>query len=310
MNDIHTPNSSLPPMHTLRAFEAIGRLRSFTLAAEELHLTDSAISHQMRALESSLRTSLIDRSRREIALTPKGHQFLAVVRPVLQQLSGVVEALRHADARRLRINVLPSFAARWLLPRIGDFFLRHPDIDVDISSTQALVDLGASGAHLGIRYGSGQWPGVHSELLFEECLFPVASPGYIREHGIHANEDLPRATLLRDDFHPWAAWLEQHEVAETDCTFGAVYRDSALAVQAAENGQGIALARSWLVADALETKALCRIGSARIPAGAAYFLVLPRDAQVRQEVREFTAWLRSQAASSGYTAGPFNEESR
>lgn len=151
---------------------------------------------------------------------------------------------------------------------------------------------------------------MHSELLFEERLFPVASPGYIREHGIHASEDLPRATLLRNDFHPWTAWFEQHEVAETDCTFGAVYRNSALAIQAAENGQGIALARSWLVADALETKALCRIGSARIPAGAVYFLVLPRDAQVRQEVREFTAWLRSQAVSSGYTARLFNEESR
>lgn len=204
--------------------------------------------NEIHKLNSSLRTSLIDRSRRDIALTPTGQQFLAVVRPVLQQLSVVAEALRHADARRLRINVRPSFAARWLLPRIGDFFLRHPDIDVDISSTQALVDLGASGAHLGIRYGSGQWPGVRSELPFDECLFPVASPGYIREHGIHANEDLPRATLLRDDFHPWTAWFEQHDVAETNCTFGAVYRDSALAVQAAENGQGVALARSWLVA--------------------------------------------------------------
>lgn len=151
---------------------------------------------------------------------------------------------------------------------------------------------------------------MRSELLFEECLFPVASPGYIREHGIHANEDLPRATLLRDDFHPWTAWLEQHEMAEADCTFGAVYRDSALAVQAAENGQGVALARSWLVADALETKALRRIGTAGIPASAAYFLVLPRDAQVREEVRDFTAWLRNQAASSGYTARPSNEESR
>ncbi|TXF95806.1 LysR substrate-binding domain-containing protein [Massilia arenae] len=266
--------------------------------------------NEIHKLNSSLRTSLIDRSRRDIALTPAGQQFLAVVRPVLQQLSVVAEALRHADARRLRINVLPSFAARWLLPRIGDFFLRHPDIDVDISSTQALVDLGASGARLGIRYGSGQWPGVRSELLFDECLFPVASPGYIREHGIHANEDLPRATLLRDDFHPWTAWFEQHEVAETNCTFGAVYRDSALAVQAAENGQGVALARSWLVADALAAKALCRIGSTSIPAGAAYFLVLPRDAVITEEVREFTAWLRSQAAGSGYTARPSNEESR
>lgn len=310
MNEIHTPNSSLPPMHTLRAFEAIGRLRSFTLAAEELHLTHSAISHQMRALESSLRTSLIDRSRRDIALTPKGLQFLDVVRPVLQQLSGVTEALRHADVRRLRINVLPSFAARWLLSRIGDFFLRHPDIDVDISSTQALVDLGTSGAHLGIRYGSGQWPGVRSELLFDECLFPVASPSYIREHGIHANEDLPRATLLRDDFHPWTTWFEQHQVAEANCTFGAVYRDSALAVQAAENGQGVALARSWLVADALEAKALRRIGVASVPAGAAYFLVLPRYAPVTEEVRDFTAWLRSQAATGGYTARPSTEETR
>lgn len=302
MNDIHTPGASLPPMHTLRAFEAIGRLRSFTLAADELHVTHSAISHQMRALESSLRTSLIDRSRREIALTPKGQQFLSVVRPVLQQLFDVAEALRHADVRRLRINVLPSFAARWLLPRIGDFFLRHPDIDVDISSTQAIADLGASGAHLGIRYGSGQWPGVRSELLFEECLFPVASPAYLREHGLHADEDLIRATLLRDDFHPWTAWFGQDGAIDTNQQYGAVYRDSALTLQAAENSQGVALARSWLVADAVKAGTLRRIGSSSIPAGAAYYLVLPRDAQATEEVRDFTTWLR------GHAASPSNKE--
>lgn len=304
MNDIHMPNASLPPMHTLRAFEAIGRLRSFSLAADELHVTHSAISHQMRALESSLRTSLIDRSRREIALTPKGLQFLSIVRPVLQQLVDVAETLRHADARRLRINVLPSFAARWLLPRIGDFFMRHPDIDVDISSSQALVDLSASSAHLGIRYGSGQWPGVRSELLFDECLFPVASPDYLREHGIDAQEDLMRATLLRDDFHPWAAWFGHDGAVEANHRYGAVFRDSALTLQAAEIGQGVALARSWLVADAVKAGTLRRIGSSSIPAGAAYYLVLPRDAQATEEVRDFTTWLRSHAASPSNKDAP------
>lgn len=296
-------NRSLPPLHTLRAFEAIGRLGSFTLAAGELHLTHSAISHQMRALESSLRTVLIDRSRREIALTPQGRQFLAVVRPVLQQLAEVADALRHADSKRLRINVLPSFAARWLLPRLGDFFLRHPEIDVEVAATQAVVDLNAEGAHLAIRYGDGRWAGTRNELVFEERLFPVASPAYVREHGIRTIEDLPAATLLRDDFSPWEDWLAAASLDALPCTFGAVYRDSALVLQAAESGQGVALGRSRLVADALRTGSLCRIGTLSIPAAASYFLVTPRDTLPTSEAAQFIAWIRSLEQLDRHDAG-------
>ena len=288
---------SLPPLHTLRAFEAIGRLGSFTLAARELHLTHSAVSHQMRALESSLQTTLIDRSRREVALTPQGRQFLATVRPLLQQLSSAAEALRQAGRRRLRINVLPSFAARWLLPRLGDFFLRHPDIEVEVAATQAVVDLHAAGAHLAIRTGRGQWAGVHSELLFEEDLFPVASPAYLREHGIATLADLGRATLLRDDDNDWDAWLDASALDPAPASFGAVYRDSALVLQAAESGQGVALARNWLARDALRTGQLRRIGELAIPSPASYFLVTPREAPVNPEVGEFTAWIRGCAAT-------------
>jgi LysR family glycine cleavage system transcriptional activator len=288
---------SLPPLHTLRAFEAIGRLGSFTLAARELHLTHSAVSHQMRALESSLQATLIDRSRREVALTPQGRQFLATVRPLLQQLLDAAEALRQAGRRRLRINVLPSFAARWLLPRLGDFFLRHPDIDVEVAATQALVDLPAAGAHLGIRTGQGQWAGVRSELLFEEDLFPVASLAYLREHGIKALPDLARASLLRDDDHDWDAWLHAAGLAPKPGSFGAVYRDAALVLQAAENGQGVALARGWLALDALRAGRLCRIGELAVPSPSSYYLVTPRDATASPEVETFVAWLRACAAT-------------
>lgn len=289
---------SLPPLHTLRAFEAIGRLGSFTLAARELHLTHSAVSHQMRALESSLQTTLIDRSRREVALTPQGRQFLATVRPLLQQLSSAADALRQAGRRRLRINVLPSFAARWLLPRLGDFFLRHPDIEVEVAATQAVVDLHAAGAHLAIRTGRGQWVGVRSELLFEEELFPVASAAYLREHGIATLSDLGRATLLRDDDNDWDAWLQAAALDPAPASFGAVYRDSALVLQAAESGQGVALGRSWLARDALRTGQLRRVGELAIPSPASYFLVTPRDAADNPEVGEFVAWIRGCAATS------------
>jgi LysR family glycine cleavage system transcriptional activator len=249
----------------------------------------------MRALESSLQTCLIDRSRRDMALTPQGEQFLAVVRPMLQQLAAISDSLRHGDARRLRINVLPSFAARWLMPRMGDFFLHNPDIEVEIAATQAVVDLNASGAHLAIRYGDGHWPGTRSELLFDEVLFPVASPAYLSEHRIEAPSDFPRATLLRDDFHPWDAWLDRAGVDSSRCTFGAVYRDSALTVQAAETGQGVALGRGWLVADALKSGSLRRVGALSIPAMSSYFLVVPRDAQASSEVGLFRTWLDQQA---------------
>lgn len=286
---------SLPPLHTLRAFEAIGRLGSFTLAARELHLTHSAVSHQMRALESSLQTTLVDRSRREIALTPQGRQFLATVRPLLQQLREASDALRLAGRRRLRINVLPSFAARWLLPRLGDFFLRHPDIEVEVAATQALVDLPAAGAHLAIRSGLGQWPGLRSELLSGEELFPVASPAYLRAQGIAALPDLARATLLRDDDRDWDAWLQAAALDPAPAAYGAVYRDAALVLQAAESGQGVALARSWLVRDALQARRLRRIGRLAVPSPLAYYLVTPRDAPANADVDAFAAWMRAQA---------------
>lgn len=284
----------LPPLHTLKAFEAIGRLRSFTSAAKELHLTHSAISHQMRTLEASLRTTLIDRSRREISLTPHGQQLLIVVRSVLQQLSEVSGAIRGPAGRRLRLNVLPSFAARWLLPRLGGFFARHPDVDVEISATQEIVELNASGVNLAIRYGDGKWQGVTSELLFDEDLFPVASPAYIRARFIETLADLPRSVLLRDDYHPWEPWLDLAHIDPARCRFGAVYRDSALTLQAAEAGQGIALARSWLAADAIKSGSLQRIGTFSSRSRSSYFLVYPKSGRTGAAARDFSAWIRNQ----------------
>jgi LysR family glycine cleavage system transcriptional activator len=288
----------LPPLHTLRAFEAIGRLGSFTLAAQELDLTHSAISHQMRALETSLQAKLVDRSRRELSLTASGQQFLPVVRTVLQQLTEVSDAIRGPTGQRLRVNVLPSFAARWLLPRLGGFLARRPDVDVEVSATQELVELRPSGMNLAIRHGDGKWQGVTSELLFEETLFPVASPAYLRAHRIETLGDLRTGLLLRDDFQPWEPWLEHASIRSERCRFGAVYRDSALALQAAEAGQGIALGRSWLVADAIKAGSLARIGPFSTPASAAYFLVYPKGGRTAPAVRDFCSWIRNQGELS------------
>jgi LysR family glycine cleavage system transcriptional activator len=247
----------------------------------------------MRALEKSLQASLIDRSRRELSLTPNGQQFLKVVRPVLQQLTEVSDAIRGPGTKRLRINVLPSFAARWLLPRLGGFLARYPDVDVEVSTTQAVVGLSAAGINLAIRYGDGKWPGVSSELLFEESFVPVASPAYIRAHRVDNIYDLPRATLLRDDLHPWDPWLALASLDPNRCKFGAAFPDSALAVQAAESGQGVALGRSWLVADAIKAGSLCQIGSLSAPAASAYYLVFPQGGQTAPGVRDFRAWIRN-----------------
>lgn len=284
----------LPPLHTLRAFEAIARLGSFTLAAQELHLTHSAVSHQMRTLETSLQATLVDRSRRELSLTPSGQQFLPVVRAALQQLTEVSDAIRGTTGPRLRVNVLPSFAARWLLPRLGSFLARRPDVDVEVSATQELVELRSSGTNLAIRYGDGKWPGVTSELLFQESLFPVASPAYARARRIETLGDLRIALLLRDDFHPWEPWLEQANLRPERFSFGAVYRDSTLALQAAEAGQGVALARSWLAADAVRAGSLVRIGDFSTPAGGAYYLVHPKGGRTPPAVRDFCSWIRNQ----------------
>ena len=281
----------LPPMHTLRTFEALGRLRNFTRTAEELHLTASAVSHQIKAIESFYATKLFQRNRRDVMLTPAGERLLNVVRSMLQQLSSVGESLRVRDASRLSVTAPPSLASRWFMPRLGEFLGRHPEIDFKLHATAALVDLDAEETDAGIRYGNGRWPGSRSEKLFDEEVFPVASPGYLAQWKVRRSADLKRCLLLRDDFQSWEDWFAKVGMKMGDVASGTVFSDSALLLQAAEAGQGVALARSLLVADTIAAGALVRIGKLATRAPGGYYLVASSRRPDTASATAFRHWL-------------------
>jgi len=277
-------------MHTLRAFEASARLRNFTLAGEELHLTASAVSHQIRALEAFYGTALFRRQRHEVAPTAAGERLLEATQPLLEQLSAVGDALRTRDAQRLSLTAPPSLVSRWLMPRLGAFLAAHPQVDFKLHATTALLDLDTEQADVAIRYGNGRWPGLRAEKLFDEAIFPVAAPAYARKLKL-VGEDFHAATLLRDDFQTWERWFG----AASPAPSGPVYSDSALLLQAAEAGHGVALGRSVLVADAIAAGALVRLGRRAIEAPGAYYLVASRDMTATPAVAAFRQWLAVQA---------------
>jgi LysR family transcriptional regulator, glycine cleavage system transcriptional activator len=281
----------LPPMHTLRTFEALGRLRNFTRTAEELYLTASAVSHQIKAIESFYATKLFQRNRRDVILTPAGERLVEVVRSTLQQLSSVGESLRVRDASRLSVTAPPSLASRWLMPRLGEFLREHPEIDFKLHATAALVDLDAEEADVGIRYGNGRWPGLRSEKLFDEEVFPVASPGYQAQLKVRRSADLKRCLLLRDDFQSWEDWFVKVGMKVGNAASGPVFSDSALLLQAAEAGHGVALARSLLVADTIAAGALVRIGRLATRAPGGYYLVAPSRRPDTASTTAFRHWL-------------------
>lgn len=281
----------LPPMHTLRTFESVSRLRSFTEAAEELHLTVSAVSHQIRALETFYGTKLLLRGHRDVAPTKAGELLYGVVSEFLEKLSSTGRSLRAQPTHRLSLSAPPSFVSRWLMPKLGGFLSAHPHVDFKLHATTDLIDLEAEEVDFTIRYGDGQWPGLHGEALFDEIVFPVASPGFLEKSEVRCLQDLTSDMLLRDDFFSWSHWLEQTEVAHAVKPSGPLYGDSSLLLQAAEAGQGVALGRSVLVEEALDSGRLVRIGSQSLKAEATYYLVRSAATPSTVTMEAFRSWL-------------------
>jgi LysR family glycine cleavage system transcriptional activator len=278
-------------MHTLRTFEALARLRNFARTAEELHLTSSAVSHQIRALEEFYETRLFLRSRRDVTPTLAGERLLAVVARSLGELSEVGRQLRVRPTHRLSLTAPPSLASRWLLPRLGEFLGAHPGMDFKLRATFELVNLDAEDVDAGIRFGSGRWDGLRAQKLFDEAIFPVASPSYVQNLGIRGIAQIKRGALLRDDFQSWDAWFVRTRTASSATVSGPVFDDSALLLQAAEAGQGIALARAPLVTDAIAAGKLVRIGRVALASSGGYYLVTPRHRADSPTVKAFQWWL-------------------
>lgn len=296
----------LPPMNTLRAFEAAARNLSFTLAAEELHITQAAVSHQIKVLEQALGVRLFRRLNRAIRLTEEGQEFVGEVRKALNHLATAVEKLAAPDAGGpLTVSVLPSFASKWLVPRLGRFRDKHPEIDVRISPSTQLTDFRRDDVDLVVRYGKGEYEGLHSVWLMTEDIFPVCSPALLNgPNALRVPEDLRRHTLLHDDgYVDWTMWLLVAGVSGIDPRQGPFFTDSAFVIQAAAEGQGVALARGALAAGDIAAGRLVKPFNIAIPTEYAYYVLSPKATSHHPKIAAFREWLLEEVAADD-TAQP------
>lgn len=291
----------LPSLNALFAFEAAARHASFTRAAEELGVTQTAVSHQIRGLEEELGVALFRRAHQRLTLTDDGSAWSAELRVIFQRLrdaNGKLRA-RTANARPLvAVTTIPSFGARWLVPRLGRFMAQHPEIDVRISANVALVDFGVEPFDLGIRYGKGRYPGLVVEPLAKDAWVVVAAPGIPDRARLQTPAELANVTLLCDDEpDAWATWFRAVIRRVPTLRAQSQYTDSSMVVEAASRGQGVALARFSLACDEIESGRLEVLFPAAplVPTGRRYALVGPRESFRRPAVQAFRRWLRHEA---------------
>jgi len=286
----------LPPLNAVRVFEAAARHQSFNRAAEELHVTPSAVSHQMRVLEEYLGVALFRRRTRRVELTPEGRTYLPAVRDALEQLRLATEQVaRRGEAGPLTISAAPAFAVGWLMPRLAEFQLAHPDIEVRLTTSVELVDFDRSDVDVGIRTGDGDWPGLRSHRLMAEELVPVCSPALAEgPNGIRRLDDLRHATLLHQlpRLGDWRSWLSAVGVDGVDPDRGPKFQNAAMTVEAAAAGLGVALASRHLVEDQLRSgRLVAPLDVAPPHAHSCYYLVYPPERADSPKIAAFRDWV-------------------
>lgn len=290
---------NVPPLRALRAFEASAKHSSFTKAAEELFVTQAAVSLQIKQLEQLLGVVLFQRNARGLELTAEGQLYLADVRSALTILQEATDKIsRRSRHGLLTVSVLPSFASKWLVPRLGQFQQAHPDIDVRIAAFDRLVDFERDQVDLAIRYGRGEWPGTHAELLLKEDVFPVCSPKLLKQDKpLKQPEDLANFPLLHDDFsrEDWRMWLMAAGVEGVDPERGPSFSHTSILLEAAASGAGIALGRTPLVRRDLESGRLVRPFDISLPSEYAYYVVTPLATAEEPVNVLFRDWLMRQA---------------
>ncbi|MEN6541428.1 transcriptional regulator GcvA [Parvibaculum sp.] len=288
----------LPPLNALRAFEAAARHLSFSRAAEELHVTHAAISHQVRALEEEAGVALFHRTGRAVKLTDAGRALLPVLSQALDQIAdGWAQALGE-EGGPLTVSVEPSFAARWLVLRLGKFYRAHPEIELRLLPSPEIIDFERQNVDVGIRYGLGGWTDVIAEKLFEATVYPVCSPLLIdSKKPIRTPEDLRQYPLLHEEtMSHWLQWLEAAGVKNPKwAARGPLFIEASLALQAAAAGQGVALANDALAMTDLAEGRLVRLFDLEVPDEEAYWLVYPKRSARKPKVQAFRAWIREEA---------------
>ncbi|QHE90473.1 transcriptional regulator GcvA [Pandoraea fibrosis] len=293
----------LPPTATLRAFEVATRHATFTSASEELHITQSAVSHQLKHLEDLWGLQLFERGR-SLRLTPAGAALAPIVREFFMSLGATLADLREQKGRvRLRVSTTYSFALKWLLPRLPSLSRQHPEILVTLETTDTAIHFSSTEPEVAIRFGSGNYPALHSDFMFREQIFPVASPELLNRFGVpHDPAELLRYPLLtRDgsDLVPkWALWFQQVGVAISALKENVRFADTNMTIEAALLGQGVALARSGHVEAEIGDGSLVRLFDVPFPSPVAYYFVCPKGVESQPHIVNFRHWLLAESGKA------------
>jgi len=294
----------LPPLNSLRAFEVVARHETFRAAAEELHVTAAAVMQQVKVLEDHLGRKLLRRHSRGYSLTPDGAAGLEHLRNAFDQLSSAVEAMSSGGHRVLTVSAVPSLSAEWLVPRLYRFREQHPDIDVLLHPSEELVDLEHSRVDLGIRYGSGSYPGLVAERLFYDEIFPVYSPRMLKgRRPLKQPGDLRGLPLIHTEWTPetghwpgWSDWLRAAGITTgVNVGKGLRFSDGALVIQAAVSGQGVALGSKALALEHLAAGRLIRPFELSLVTDFAYYIACAKSRAEEPDLLAFRRWVLSEA---------------
>lgn len=288
----------IPPIQCLLTFEALARLRSVTQTADELNVTPSAVSHRVKQLEQIIGTKLFGRA--DFSLTTEGSEYLAHVREglaTLQKFPGSAGQSGNPGKRKLRLAVTPTFARSILIPRLRQFTDAYPEIDLTLQVSIPLLDVVAEDADLMVRFGTGRYADVEHVCLMKDEVTPLASPGYVREHGpFEAAEDLDGEALLRSPLEPWRTWFSAHKLDWPEPVDGSQFNDIGLMCDAAAAGMGVALVRLKLGAPWLEHGSLVRLYERNVPSPHAHYLCWRTGMMDRWECAAFADWLKKSVA--------------
>jgi LysR family glycine cleavage system transcriptional activator len=289
----------LPALNALKAFEAAARHESFTRAAEELCVTQGAVSHQVKALEAELGIKLFNRERQRLIITEAGRDYLTVLRDAFDRIAvGTERLVQRQTSGVLTVSTSPDFAAKWLVNRLGRFAEAHPGIDLRVSATLHHIDFAREDVDLAVRHGDGSWAGLDVARLSTEQLFAVCSPKLLRgRQRISKPADVLKFPLLHlDDRKDWARWLEAAGVANAELAHGPVLNRASMIIDAAVDGQGIALARTTLAAWDLINGRLVRPLAETLRLSKTYWIVCPKATSALPKIKTFREWLLAEAA--------------
>lgn len=311
-------SQQLPPLNALRTFEAVARLKSFTKAADELSVTRAAVSHQIKNLEEYVGFSLFERHTRSISLTPAGEVALPKLREGFNNISDAVHLMTsHLSNEKISVWMAPSFASKWLVPKLNNFSQRFPDIDMQLNAVSGLIDTAdASGismeelfrsedADVVIRFGSGVYPGCTVHKLFSVKAIPVCSPELLEDPAkpLKKPEDLIHHTLLHDNTAykgrpQWSDWLEQEGIKGVNHERGLRFNHNSLALESAIDGQGVFLSIEALARKDIQEGRLCIPFDISLPLEMSYYVIHPESADSNQHaVDSFVEWILEEAKS-------------